>query len=146
MANGSLSSNSGGEGEIRRRIVEADQLADALSTYTQAGGRGEAVKNVQGEAVPAMKGAFEKLRAFFHDFKYERALNTAPTSVLKLYVDAVDHVFAQEDGWKRFRTMVKELSVAFALVVPHAEAEAITPHLAFFQRVQAMIRKPCENC
>ena len=60
---------------------------------------------------------------------------------MKLYVDAVDHVFEQEDGWKRFRTMVKELSVAFALVVPRAEAEAIMPHLAFFQRVQAMIRK-----
>ena len=119
----------------------ADQLADALSTYTQAGGRGEAVKNVQGEAVPAMKGAFEKLRAFFHDFDYEHALNAAPTTVLKLYVDAVDHVFEQDDGWKRFRTMVKELSVAFALVVPRAEAEAIMPHLAFFQRVQAMIRK-----
>ncbi len=29
----------------------------------------------------------------------------------------------------------------FALVVPRPEAEPITPHLAFFQRVQAMIRK-----
>jgi len=119
----------------------ADQLADALSTYTQAGGRGEAVKKVQAEAVPAMTSAFEKLRSFFHDFDYAHALNASSSAVLKLYVDAVDHVFEQEDGWKRFRTMVKELSVAFALVVPRAEAEAIMPHLAFFQRVQAMIRK-----
>lgn len=31
--------------------------------------------------------------------------------------------------------------MAFALVASRPEAEAITPHLAFFQRVQAMIRK-----
>jgi type I restriction enzyme, R subunit len=119
----------------------ADQLADALATYTQAGGRGDAVKKVQDEAVPAMNGAFEKLQAFFHGFDYERALNAAPTSVLKVYVDAANHVFEQDDGWKRFQVMVKELSMAFALVVPLPEAEAITPHLAFFQRIQAMIRK-----
>lgn len=119
----------------------ADQLADALATYTQAGGRGDAVKKVQDEAVPAMQEAFEKLQAFFHDFDYEQALNVAPTAVLKIYADAANHVYEQNDGWKRFRTMVKELSMGFALVVPRPEAEAITPHLAFFQRVQAMIRK-----
>ena len=37
--------------------------------------------------------------------------------------------------------LVKELSAAFALAVPRPETEAITPHLAFFQRVVAMIRK-----
>ena len=53
----------------------------------------------------------------------------------------IDHVFGQNDGWKRLRTLVKELSAAFALAVPRPETEAITPHLAFFQRVVAMIRK-----
>jgi hypothetical protein len=42
----------------------ADQLADALANYTQAGGTGEAVRQVQNEAVPAMQAAFEKLRSF----------------------------------------------------------------------------------
>jgi len=119
----------------------ADQLADALATYTQAGGRGDAVREVQVEAVPAMKSAFEQLRAFFHGFDYVQAINAVPSSVLKVYAGAANHVFEQDDGWNRFRTMVKELSKAFALVVPHPEAEPITPHLAFFQRVQAMIRK-----
>jgi type I site-specific restriction-modification system R (restriction) subunit len=45
------------------------------------------------------------------------------------------------DGWKRLRTLLKELSAAFALAVPRPETETITPHLAFFQRVVAMIRK-----
>ena len=119
----------------------ADQLADALATYTQAGGTGEAVRNVQNEAVPAMQAAFEKLRGFFHGCDYEQALDAKPQAVLLVYLRAIDHVFGQNDGWKRLRTLVKELSAAFALAVPRPETDAITPHLAFFQRVVAMIRK-----
>ena len=119
----------------------ADQLADALATYTQAGGTGEAVRRVQNEAVPAMQAAFEKLRGFFHGCDYEQALDAKPRAVLPVYLRTIDHVFGQNDGWKRLRTLVKELSVAFALAVPRPETEAITPHLAFFQRVTAMIRK-----
>ncbi|MEO8060785.1 MAG: DUF3387 domain-containing protein, partial [Burkholderiales bacterium] len=119
----------------------ADQLADALAIYTQAGGTGEAVRNVQNEAVPAMQAAFEKLRSFFHGCSYELALDAPPQSVLTVYLRAIDHVFGQDDGWNRVRTLVKELSAAFALAVPRPETEAITPHLAFFQRVVAMIRK-----
>lgn len=119
----------------------ADQLADALATYTQAGGTGEAVRKVQDEAVPAMQAAFEKLRDFFHGCDYAQALDAEPDGVLPVYLRAVDHVFGQADGWKRLRTLVKELSSAFALAVPRPEAQAIAPHLAFFQRVTAMIRK-----
>ena len=119
----------------------ADQLADALATYTQAGGTGEAVRRVQDEAVPAMQAAFEKLRAFFHGCDYELALDAEPRSVLPVYLAAIDHVFAQPEGWKRLRALVKELSAAFALAVPRPETEAVVEHLAFFQRVAAMIRK-----
>ena len=119
----------------------ADQLADALATYTQAGGTGEAVRKVQSEAVPAMQAAFEKLRDFFHGCDYEQALDAAPRDVLPVYLRAIDHVFEQNDGWQRLRTLVKALSAAFALSVPRPEAAAIAPHLAFFQRIVAMIRK-----
>jgi len=95
----------------------ADQLADALATYTQAGGTGQAVRQVQDEAVPAMQEAFEKLRAFFHGCDYEAALAADPKQALPVYLRAIDHVFAQDDGWKRLRTLVKQLSAAFALAV-----------------------------
>jgi type I restriction enzyme, R subunit len=119
----------------------ADQLADALATYTQAGGTGEAVRKVQDEAVPAMQAAFEKLRNFFHGCDYEQALDAEPRDVLPVYLRAIDHVFGQNDGWNRLRMLVKELSAAFALAVPRPETEAVTPHLAFFQNAVAMIRK-----
>ena len=119
----------------------ADQLADALATYTQAGGTGEAVRKVQSEAVPAMQATFEKLCGFFHGCDYEQALEAEPRDVLPVYLRAIDHVFEQNDGWQRLRTLVKALSAAFALSVPRPEAAAIAPHLAFFQRIVAMIRK-----
>ena len=119
----------------------ADQLADAVATYTNAGGTGEAVRKVQNEAVPAMQAAFEKLRAFFHGCDYGDALAAKPQTVLQVYLRAIDHVFGQNDGWKRLRTLVKELAAAFALAVPRPETEAIKSHLAFYQHVVAMIRK-----
>jgi type I restriction enzyme, R subunit len=41
----------------------ADQVVDALATYTQAGGTGEAIRQVQDEAVPAMQAASRSCRA-----------------------------------------------------------------------------------
>lgn len=123
----------------------ADALADALATYTSAGGTGTAVKQVQDEAVPAMLTSFEKLRSFFYDSNYEIGLDAEPKDVLGVYVDAIDYVFAQQDGWNRLRTMVKELAAAFALSVPRPETENVARYLAFYQRVVAMIQKRLRN-
>lgn len=118
-----------------------DRLGDVLATYSHAGGTGAAVRDVQTEAVPAMQAAFEKLCDFFYGCDYESALDAVPADVLPVYLRTIDHVFGQDDGWESLRALVKELSAAFALAVPRSETEAIAPHLAFFQRVVAMIRK-----
>ena len=119
----------------------SDRLADALAIYTLAGGSGQAVRSVQDEAVPAMQEAFEKLRAFFHGCAYEQALRAKPEHMLPIYLQTIDHVFGQDDGWKRLGTLVKELTLAFALSVPRPETELVAPHLEFFQQMVAMIRK-----
>ena len=126
----------------------ADPLADALAMYANATGDSDKpIKELQDEAIPAMRSAFEQLRGFFHGYDYSAALNAEPVNVLRVYLGAVDHVLdvgqnvGEETGWKRFRGMVKRLSTAFALAVPREETQEITPHLAFFQRIAAMIRK-----
>jgi type I restriction enzyme R subunit len=126
----------------------ADPLADALATYASATGETDKpVKELQDEAIPAMQSAFEQLRSFFYDFDYEAALEVDPSTVLRVYLGAIDHVLdvkhtvGDETGWQRFGGMVKRLSTAFALTVPREETRDIAPHLAFFQRVAAMIRK-----
>jgi type I restriction enzyme R subunit len=125
-----------------------DQLADALSTYANATGENDKpIKELQDEAIPAMQSAFEQLKGFFHGVDYTAALDAEPRNVLRLYLRAIDHVLdvnqtvGEETGWQRFRGMVKRLSTAFALAVPRKETEPIAAHLAFFQRVAAMIRK-----
>lgn len=126
----------------------ADPLADALATYANATGETDKpVKELQDEAIPAMRSAFEQLRAFFHGCDYAAALGVEPANVLRVYLGAVDHVLdvnqsvGEETGWQRFRGMVKRLATAFALAVPREETREVAPHLAFFQRVAAMIRK-----
>ncbi len=126
----------------------ADPLADALATYANTTGETDKpVKELQDEAIPAMRSAFEQLQAFFHGCDYEAALDAEPANVLRVYLGAIDHVLdvkhnvGEETGWQRFRGMVKRLATAFALAVPREETREITPHLAFFQRVAAMIRK-----
>lgn len=126
----------------------ADPLADALKTYTDATGETDKpVRELQDEAIPAMRSAFEQLRAFFHGFDYAAALENEPSNVLRVYLGAIDHVLdvkhnvGEETGWQRFRGMLKPLAKAFALSVPRDETREIAPHLAFFQRVAAMIRK-----
>ncbi len=126
----------------------ADPLADALATYANATGESDKpIKKLQDEAIPAMRSAFEQLRGFFHGCDYSSALNAEPVNVLRVYLGAIDHVLdvgqmvGEDTGWKRFHGMVKRLSTAFALAVPREETKEITPHLAFFQRIAAMIRK-----
>lgn len=126
----------------------ADPLADALATYANATGDADKpVKELQDEAIPAMRSAFEQLRAFFHGCDYAAALEAEPANVLRVYLGAIDHVLdvrhnvGEETGWQRFRGMVKRLATAFALAAPREETRHVAPHLAFFQRVAAMIRK-----
>lgn len=126
----------------------ADPLADALATYANATGDSDKpIKELQDEAIPAMRSAFEQLQGFFHGYDYTAALDAPPVNVLRVYLGAIDHVLnvnqtiGEETGWKRFRGMVKRLSTAFALAVPREETKEITPHLEFFQRIAAMIHK-----
>jgi type I restriction enzyme R subunit len=93
----------------------ADPLADALATYANATGETDRpVKELQDEAIPAMRSAFEQLQAFFHGCNYASALEAEPANVLRVYLRAIDHVLdvkhnvGEEMGWQRFRGMVSK--------------------------------------
>ncbi len=119
----------------------ADELRDAVNTYTQAGGEGEPVMSVQREAVPVMLREFEALRDFFGGFSYSDFTRLGETEQLRAVVAGTDYVLEREDGKQRFMNMVAGLSKAFAICVPLEETEAIRDSLAFFQSVRAAIRK-----
>lgn len=119
----------------------ADQLRDAVHTYTQAGGEGSPVEEIQNEAVPLMQSHHEALRDFFNGFDCSGFTSANQPEQLRAITAGADYVFQQNDGKRRFMTMVAALSKAYSLSVPREEAEAIRDDLVFFQSVRAAIRK-----
>ena len=119
----------------------ADELRDAVQTYTQAGGTGNAVEQIQEEAVPLMQRQHESLIDFFHGFDFGGFIGGTEAQQLHAVSAGADYVFQQNEGRRRFMTMVAGLSKAFALSVPRPETDAIRDNLAYFQCVRAAIRK-----
>jgi type I restriction enzyme R subunit len=60
---------------------------------------------------------------------------------LGLLPPAQEHILRQENGKDRCVRAVRQLSQAFALAVPNAEALRIRDDVAFFQAVQAVLAK-----
>ncbi len=77
----------------------------------------------------------------FHGFNWSKWVTGTPAERLGLLPAAQEHILAQENGKDRLVGSVRELSQAFALAVPHAEALRIRDDVAFFQAVQAVLAK-----
>jgi type I restriction enzyme, R subunit len=119
----------------------ADQLRDAVQTYTLAGGEGSPVEEIQDAAVPLMEREYEALRDFFDALDYSGFVGGTEAAQLRSVIDGANYVLGKEDGRQRFMRLVAALSKAFALSVPRVETEEIRDHLAYFQAVRAAIRK-----
>lgn len=118
----------------------ADELKEALATYTEAGGTGKTALD-QAEAVALMLEKYEICKGLFHGFDWSRWATGTPQDRLSLLPAAQEHVLALEDGKTRLLRSVTELSRAFALAVPHDEAMRIRDDVGFFQAVRAVLAK-----
>ena len=118
----------------------ADQLKQALAVYTESGGQGDTAID-QEEAVAIMLEKFEIVEGIFYGFDYAVVFSGSHAERLALIPRAIEHVLQQDDGKERFLKAVTELSKAFALSVPHAEALRIRDHVGFFQTVRAALIK-----
>ena len=118
----------------------AQDLKQALATYTQSGGTGHTAVD-QAEAVAVMKEKYDVCRGLLHGFDRTVWTTGTPQQRLNLLPAAQEHILAQQDGKERFLNAVRELSQAFALSVPHAETLRIRDDVAFFQAVRAALSK-----
>ena len=118
----------------------AHELKAALATYTESGGTGRTALN-QDEAVAVMLEKHEVCCGLFHGFDWSKWVTGTPAERLGLLPAAQEHILAQENGKDRLVRAGRELSQAFALAVPHAEALRIRDDVAFFQAVQAVLAK-----
>ena len=118
----------------------ADELREALATYTESGGTGKTAID-QAEAVAIMLEKYEICRGLFHGFDWSRWITGKPQERVAILPAAQEHILAQEDGKARLLRVVMDLSQAFALAVPHEEALKIRDDVAFFQAVRAVLAK-----
>lgn len=118
----------------------AQELKEALATYTESGGTGRTALD-QNEAVAVMLEKYEVCGGLFHGFDRSKWLTGTPAERLGLLPAAQEHILAQHDGKDRFLRAVRELSQAFALAVPHDAALRIRDNVAFFQAVQVVLAK-----
>lgn len=118
----------------------AGALRDALETYTQSGGQGAPTLDIN-EAIAEMKRRYEIVRDLFYGFDYMRYFSADTNGKLQLILDAQEHILALENGDRRLKQHVTELSKAFALAMPSNDALALREQVAFFQAIKARLDK-----
>nr|WP_171495478.1 type I restriction endonuclease subunit R [Acinetobacter bereziniae] len=120
----------------------ASDLKEALSFYSDAGGKGDPAL-IQDEAATILQEKLEVLDAMMHGFNYAEYFTANTSRKLSIILEAEEHILGIEQGQakNRFLTAVTAMSQAFALAVPHASAMEAAPIVAFFQAVKARLVK-----
>lgn len=118
----------------------ADQLKQALATYTESGGQGYPTYDEK-QAIAILLEKHQIASDMLHGYDWSKWATGTSSEKIKLIPGAQEHILEQEDGKKRFVQVVTELSRAFALSAASDEATAIRDDVAFFQTVQAALNK-----
>ncbi|KQM12433.1 DEAD/DEAH box helicase [Methanomassiliicoccales archaeon RumEn M1] len=122
----------------------ADQLRQAMATYTRSGGKGDTTVN-QDVAAAIMLEKLEVCRNIFHGYDYSRWNEASEAERMRMLPGAMQHVLEQDDGKKRFLDTVAALSKAFALASTHDDARKVRDEVGFFQTVRTAINKVSGN-
>ncbi|MFM7921927.1 MAG: UvrB domain 3-containing protein, partial [Planctomycetaceae bacterium] len=85
----------------------ADQLRDAVGTYTASGGSGSPSYDVA-QAVAVLQEKYDVACDLLHGYDWQQAVQD-PRRMLGLLPGAQQHILEQEDGKKRFVQVVTEL-------------------------------------
>jgi len=118
----------------------ADQLKQALATYTESGGKGHPTYDEK-QAIAVLLEKHQIASDMLYGYDWSKWTTGTSTEKLQLIPGAQEHILQQEDGKKRFVQVVTELSRAFALSAASDEATAIRDDIAFFQTLQVALNK-----
>jgi len=140
----------------------ASDLKEALSFYSDAGGRGSPAEDLE-KAVEAMLEKLEIVQQMFveesrtqkdilaeepeayyrnsYQFNFRRFFTVDSNEKLSIILQAEEHILGLQNGKERFMREVNLLSQAFALVMPHDKAMDIKDEVAFFQAVKTRLAK-----
>ncbi len=118
----------------------ASDLKEALSFYSDAGGKGDPTL-AQEQAVALMLEKLEVISQMYHGFAYENYFTADTAEKLSIILAAEEHILGLEEGKKRYINEVTALSQAFAIAIPHEQAMDAKDEVAFFQAVKARLAK-----
>jgi type I restriction enzyme R subunit len=118
----------------------ADQLKQALATYTESGGKGNPTYDTK-QAIAVMLEKHGVACDILHGFNWKKWTTGKPAERLALIPAGQEKILEQDDGKKRFVQVVMELSRAFALCAASDEATEIRDDVSFFQALQAALNK-----
>ena len=118
----------------------ADQLKQALATYTESGGQGSPSIDTA-QAIATMQEKHEVACAIMHGFNWDKWTTGTSAERLGLIPAGQEHVLQQEDGKQRFVQIVTDLSRVFALCAASDEAIELRDDIAFFQAIKAQLAK-----
>jgi type I restriction enzyme R subunit len=119
----------------------ADQLKEATRTYTQGGGRGELVEELQTQAVAAFLHQLEVTRACLPAGQPYESWRDLPPVDLEDLASLVYGTLAGEQAREDFLAEEHRLSMAFSLVKHLPAGRANTDLVAFCQMVRKQLRK-----
>jgi type I restriction enzyme R subunit len=122
----------------------ADQLKNALATYTESGGRGDPTYDTK-QAIAVLMEKHGIACDLMHGFNWDKWTTGKATERLALIPAGQEHILQQDDGKKRFIQVVTEISRAFALCAASDEATDIRDDVSFFQTIQAALNKQTTN-
>lgn len=114
----------------------ANELKQALKTYTDSKGKGEPTHDTR-EAFAKLLEAMDAMRGMMHGFDY----SNYETDALRLLPGAMNHVLGQDDGKKRFLNMMAVIRTAYTLCSTMDEVEPLKKEIAFLSAVKAAITK-----
>ncbi|MFN4317088.1 type I restriction endonuclease subunit R [Acinetobacter parvus] len=120
----------------------ANELKQALKTYTDAKGKGEPTLRAE-EAYAVLAEKMDAIRGMFAKTNDQTGLDLSgyETQAHRLIIPAANYVLSLKDGKKRFLDLVLTVNKAFSLCGTLDEAKTLHKEIAFYSAIKAVISK-----
>ena len=120
----------------------ANELKQALKTYTDAKGKGEPTLRAE-EAYAVLAEKMDAIRGMFAKTNEQVGMDLSAyeTQAHRLIIPAANYVLSLKDGKKRFLDLVLAINKAFSLCSTLDEAKTLHKEIAFYSAIKAVISK-----
>ncbi|WP_062034920.1 MULTISPECIES: type I restriction endonuclease subunit R [Acinetobacter] len=120
----------------------ANELKQALKTYTDAKGKGEPTLRAE-EAYAVLAEKMDAIRGMFAKTNEQVGMDLSAyeTQAHRLIIPAANYVLSLKDGKKRFLDLVLAINKAFSLCSTLDEAKNLHKEIALYSAIKAVISK-----